>query len=93
MSERWIKAAPWLWTIGLFLIWQAACSILKLPVYILPSPMDIYAATVKFWPAIWKNSLQTLFTTVLGFALAVGAACCWALPSAGAGRSMPGSTR
>ncbi len=72
MSERWIKAAPWLWTIGLFLIWQAACSILKLPVYILPAPTDIYAATVKFWPAIWKNSLQTLFTTVIGFALAVG---------------------
>jgi NitT/TauT family transport system permease protein len=26
---------------------------------------------VQFWPAIWKNSLQTLYTTTVGFALAV----------------------
>ncbi|SHM44468.1 ABC transporter permease [Roseibium suaedae] len=71
MNDKWIKAAPWLWTIGLFVIWQAAVAALKLPVYILPAPTDIFASLIQYWHPIWKNSLQTLFTTLLGFGLAV----------------------
>ncbi|WP_417684972.1 ABC transporter permease [Roseibium sp.] len=70
-SEKWIKAAPWLWSIGLFVIWELAVRIFEFPVYILPAPTDIWAAIVKYWSPIWKNSLQTMFTTVLGFLLAV----------------------
>lgn len=70
-SSRWIAAAPWIWTIGLILAWQLIVKILDLPVYILPAPTDIWAAIVKYWSPIWKNSLVTLFTTVLGFLLAV----------------------
>lgn len=71
MNDRWIKAAPFLWTIGLFAVWELAVAALKLPVYILPAPSDIAVAIYQYWPAIWKNALQTLFTTVLGFAMAV----------------------
>ncbi len=70
-EKRWIAAAPWLWTIGLFLFWEASVHMFELPVYILPAPSDIYEAIVKYWSPIWKNSVQTLFTTVLGFGLAV----------------------
>jgi NitT/TauT family transport system permease protein len=42
-----------------------------LPVYILPAPTVIAQAIVEYWPAIWKNSLQTLYTTLVGFAMAV----------------------
>ncbi|MEP0235895.1 MULTISPECIES: ABC transporter permease [Stappiaceae] len=70
-NERWIKAAPWLWSIGLFVVWEAAVHIFEFPVYILPAPSDIWGAIVKYWSPIWKNSLQTMFTTVLGFLLAV----------------------
>lgn len=71
MSERWIKAAPWLWSIGLFLIWEGTVHAFQFPVYILPAPTDIWAAIVKYWTPIWTNSVQTLFTTVLGFLMAV----------------------
>lgn len=67
----WLKAAPWLYTIGLFAIWELAVRLFALPQYILPAPSAILASIVEFWPAIWKNSLQTLYTTTLGFALAV----------------------
>jgi NitT/TauT family transport system permease protein len=70
-SSRWIAAAPWLWTLGLFLVWEASVHIFDLPVFILPAPSDIWEAIVKYWSPIWKNSAQTLFTTVLGFLLAV----------------------
>lgn len=70
-TSRWIALAPWLWTIGLFLIWELAVKIFDLPVFILPAPSDIWAAIVKYWSPIWKNSVQTLFTTVAGFLLAV----------------------
>ncbi|MBD8878824.1 ABC transporter permease [Roseibium polysiphoniae] len=70
-NERWIKAAPWLWSIGLFVVWEAAVHIFEFPVYILPAPSDIWGAIVKYWSPIWKNSLQTMFTTLLGFLLAV----------------------
>ncbi|SOB96287.1 ABC transporter permease [Stappia indica] len=70
-NDRWIKAAPWLWTIGLFVVWEAACKGLDIAVFILPAPTDIWAAIVKYWSPIWKNSLQTLFTTTVGFLLAV----------------------
>ncbi|TYC51229.1 ABC transporter permease [Rhodobacterales bacterium] len=70
-QSRWITAAPWLWTVGLFVMWELVVRLFELPVYILPAPTDIWAAIVKYWSPIWKNSVQTLFTTVLGFLLAV----------------------
>ncbi|MEO0977651.1 MAG: ABC transporter permease [Pseudomonadota bacterium] len=70
-SSRWIALAPWLWTIGLFLVWELAVKIFDLPVFILPAPTDIWEAIIKYWSPIWKNSVQTLFTTVAGFLLAV----------------------
>lgn len=70
-TSRWITLAPWLWTIGLFLVWELAVKMFDLPVFILPAPTDIWEAIIKYWSPIWKNSVQTLFTTVAGFLLAV----------------------
>ena len=67
----WIKLSPWLYTIGLFAIWEIAVRLLGLPAYVLPAPTATVAAAIEFWPAIWKNGLQTLMTTLAGFALAV----------------------
>lgn len=67
----WVKLAPWLYTIGLFVIWEGAVRLFQMPIYILPAPSVILGAIVQYWPAIWTNSLQTLFTTVAGFLLAV----------------------
>jgi NitT/TauT family transport system permease protein len=70
-SSRWITAAPWLWAIGLFVLWEGSVQVLDIPVIILPAPSDIWVATVKYWSPIWKNSVQTLYTTVVGFIMAV----------------------
>ncbi|MGQ3281477.1 MAG: ABC transporter permease, partial [Shinella sp.] len=68
---NWIKLAPWLYTAGLFIVWELVVRAFAIPQFILPAPTRILEAIVQFWPAIWKNSLQTLYTTTVGFILAV----------------------
>jgi NitT/TauT family transport system permease protein len=67
----WIKAAPWLYTIALFAIWEASVHLFALPQYVLPAPSVILGAIIQYWPTIWTNSVQTLYTTLVGFAMAV----------------------
>lgn len=67
----WIAAAPWLYTVILFVVWELVARGFSLPQYILPAPTRIAQAIWQYWPAIWKNSLQTLYTTTVGFVLAV----------------------
>lgn len=68
---NWVKAAPWLYTIALFLFWELLVRGLDTPVTILPAPTRVFQAIIQYWSPIWKNSLQTLYTTTLGFILAV----------------------
>ena len=63
--------APLLFTIVLLVLWEIACRVFSLPTTVLPPPTLIAKAMVQYWPAIWENSLQTLMTTLLGFALAI----------------------
>ncbi len=67
----WIKAAPWLATIGLFAIWELSCWVFQIPWFILPAPSKVFYAAYEFGPALWRNSLQTLWTTLTGFGLAI----------------------
>lgn len=67
----WIRLAPWLYTIALFAIWELAVRITGVSHTILPAPSRIFMAIVQYWSPIYKNSLQTLFTTTVGFAIAV----------------------
>ncbi|MGI3165385.1 ABC transporter permease [Pseudooceanicola sp. 200-1SW] len=66
-----VQLAPWIYTAGLFAVWEAAVWIFNLPVTFLPAPSRIAAAIVQYWGPIWSNSLQTLYTTLLGFVLAM----------------------
>ena len=68
---NWLMLAPWLYTIGLFLIWEIAVRSLGIAQTVLPAPSRIAEAIVQYWSPIWKNSLQTLYTTVVGFLIAV----------------------
>ena len=61
-----------LFTGALLVVWEAAVRLLAIPVFFLPPPTVVAGAFVEFWPAIWKNSLWTLYTTVVGFLLAIG---------------------
>ncbi|PWB62325.1 MAG: ABC transporter permease [Bradyrhizobiaceae bacterium] len=67
-----VRLAPWLFTVALFAAWEAAVHLFRIPQFFLPPPTAIAQAFVDYWPAIYRNSLFTLGTTALGFALAVG---------------------
>ncbi|GAA0777362.1 ABC transporter permease [Roseibium denhamense] len=72
MSTRTlITIAPWACTAALFLVWEAAVALFDIPVFVLPAPSDIWAAMVKYWSPIWKNSVQTLYTTLAGFLMSI----------------------
>jgi NitT/TauT family transport system permease protein len=73
MNARWtVRAAPWLFTIALLVIWELVCIVFRIPVFFLPPPTAIARAIVDYWPAIYRNSLITLWATLLGFGMAVG---------------------
>jgi len=65
------RAAPWVYTIGLFVVWELVVRAFGIAQYVLPAPSVIFQSIIDYWPAIWKNSLQTLYTTLVGFALAI----------------------
>jgi NitT/TauT family transport system permease protein len=67
-----IRLAPWLATIALFVVWEAACRIFNIPTFFLPPPSLVFGAVVDYWPALYKHSLFTLSSTLVGFAMAVG---------------------
>ena len=67
----WVTLAPWVCTIGLFAVWEAAVVLLDVPFYILPAPTVVWDAILQFREALWENSLQTLWTTLAGFLMAI----------------------
>ncbi len=67
----WVRWAPWIYAGAMFAIWETACHLFQVPKFVLPAPSAIAVATVQFWDAIWTNSIQTLWTTLVGFGLAV----------------------
>jgi NitT/TauT family transport system permease protein len=71
MRIPWIRLAPWLYTLALFAIWEAAVRLTGVSHTILPAPTRVFEAIVQYWSPIWKNSVQTLFTTTVGFGIAV----------------------
>lgn len=52
-------------------LWQAIVVALKVPVYLVPSPVAIAETLAADWPLLWSSLLVTLKITFLAFALAV----------------------
>ena len=71
MSTTLQRLSPWLFTLGLFLFWEAVCRIFKIDKFILPTPSEAFLAIVQFWRPLLRHSLVTLWTTMAGFALAI----------------------
>jgi len=63
--------APLLFTIALFLIWEVVCQVFKVDPFILPAPSRIIEAMVRYWQPLLRHSFVTLWTTMVGFGLAV----------------------
>ncbi|HEX9466362.1 MAG TPA: ABC transporter permease [Alphaproteobacteria bacterium] len=68
--RRLILILPWLVFASLLLVWEAAVYIFDVPQFALPAPSAIVISLGKWWTPIAANALQTLETTLLGFAIA-----------------------
>jgi len=62
---------PTIVIIAVFVLWEAAVRVFRIPVFILPGPTVIWRSLLTWWAAIWYNSAQTLYTTLAGFGLAI----------------------
>ncbi len=62
--------SPTIFTIALFVIWEVACRGFDIPLTILPAPSLIVDALWEYRDPIISNSWVTLWTTLVGFALA-----------------------
>jgi len=64
--------APVVFLAVAFALWEAVCRIAGIPPSFLPAPSQVGAAIVQHWGAIVDNSVQTLWTTLVGFLAATG---------------------
>jgi NitT/TauT family transport system permease protein len=71
MTNTLERLSPWLFTLGLFVIWEAACRIFNIDKFILPAPSETFAAMAQHWRPLLRHSFVTLWTTLAGFAIAV----------------------
>jgi NitT/TauT family transport system permease protein len=55
----------------MFIVWEIVVLLFSIPKFILPAPTDIWASLLQWHQAIWTHALQTLYTTLVGFGLAV----------------------
>ncbi len=70
-QERLEKAAPWLLSIGILVIWQGICSLFNVSDFIFPSPIAIGRSLVEYAKPIGQHAWQTFWTTMAGFAIGV----------------------
>jgi NitT/TauT family transport system permease protein len=66
-----IAAAPYVFTIAFFALWEAACRLFKIPPFFLPTPSVIGQAFADYWWQLLFHSFHTLWMTLAGFGLAV----------------------
>jgi NitT/TauT family transport system permease protein len=64
-------ALPWGVVFALIAVWQAAVMLFRIPVFVLPSPLDITNAFIRWHAPIIDNATHTLIATVGGFAIAI----------------------
>jgi len=57
--------------IGFFLVWELVCVAGGVSDLILPRPSQIAMVLIERMPLLWPHTVQTLYTTLLGFALGV----------------------
>ena len=65
------RASPWIVTLVLLVLWEAAVQIFNVSRIELPSAIESFYAIYEFRVALWQNALTTLIATVIGFGIAV----------------------
>jgi NitT/TauT family transport system permease protein len=63
--------APWTLIAAILILWQAACRLTHIPVFLLPAPSDIAAALAAGWPALLQSALNTLVMSLEAWLVAI----------------------
>lgn len=64
-------AMPWLFLAALLILWELACIVFDIPEIILPRPTRVFAVFVARFDILMAYCWDTLWTTVVGFLLAI----------------------
>jgi len=67
-----LLAMPWLAMAGLLLLWELACIVFDVPEILAPRPSRIIETMIQRWDILLRFCLETLWTTIIGFGLAIG---------------------
>ncbi|MDB5558532.1 MAG: sulfonate superfamily binding cassette transporter, permease protein [Enterovirga sp.] len=65
------RLSPYAVIVGFFLIWELICRVFGIEEFVLPAPTAIMQAGWQFREPIAAEAWHTLFTTLIGFAIAV----------------------
>jgi NitT/TauT family transport system permease protein len=57
--------------LGFFLFWEIACLVSGVSDLVLPRPSQVALVLIDKMPLLWPHTVQTLYTTLAGFALGV----------------------
>jgi NitT/TauT family transport system permease protein len=73
ISNRTLRTvvSPIAFILLMLLLWEAACRALNVSKFVVPRPSEIVPMFVLRWDVIWPNAVQTLLTTLSGFAIGV----------------------
>ena len=65
------KLAPWVTALIFLVLWWLVVKIFRIESFVLPSPIEAFAALYNFRYPLMLHGLATLGTTIAGFAIAV----------------------
>jgi NitT/TauT family transport system permease protein len=57
--------------IGFFVVWELLCLLFNVSDLVLPRPSQILVTLWQRAPALWPHTVQTLYTTLVGFAFGI----------------------
>ena len=57
--------------LGFFVVWELLCLVFNVSDIVLPRPSQILITLWTRFPAIWPHAVQTLYTTLVGFAFGI----------------------
>ncbi|MEP6837029.1 MAG: ABC transporter permease, partial [Bradyrhizobium sp.] len=57
--------------VGFFVVWEALCWLFNVSDIVLPKPSQIIVTLITRMPALWPHTVQTLYTTMVGFAFGI----------------------
>ena len=69
--RTWQRVLPWAVIIGAFVLWELVVRVFDIEQFVLPSPIVTFESMWQWRGPLFENAMQTLFTSILGFLMAV----------------------